>query len=191
MLMNDRLIEVYSAALKVFSEYGYKKATMEDIASELGLTKGAIYQYAKSKQDLYDNTVKFGLLNWQSRVFDAVRKETDVEKQFEVMCKKAYIYLSEDTMLKKVLVKDPSMFPLSFDSDPYKDINGTSMNFLKDIIDRGVRENKFRKIDTALATRFLFSTYKMMIIETYVHEEQDGSIDSIFDIITRGFYCTK
>jgi len=191
MQNTDRLNEVYAAALLVFSEYGFKKATVEDIALELGLTKGALYQYAKNKKDLYDRAVEFGLLNWQTKVFDAVSKESDVKKQFEVMCKKACIYLSEDTLLKKILIKDPSIFPMSFNSDPFKDVNNTSMSFLQSILDRGIQEKKFRKMDTALMSRFLFSTYKMLIIETYVLEEQDSNIDSVIDIITQGFFCTK
>jgi len=191
MQKQDKLNEIYAAALTVFSEYGYKKATLEDIAAQLGLTKGALYQYAKSKKDLYYRTVEFSLLNWQCKVFDAVSKETDVEKQFIVLCKMACIYLSEDIMLKKILIKDPSIFPISFNTDPFKTVNNTSMNFLRSILDKGISENKFRRMDTELMTRFLFSIYKMLIIETYVLEEQDANIDSVIDIITQGFFSTK
>jgi AcrR family transcriptional regulator len=45
-----RIIE---AALKIFSEKGYHSATMDDIAELLGVSKGALYQYFKSKEDLY------------------------------------------------------------------------------------------------------------------------------------------
>jgi len=187
----DRLSEVYSAALTVFSTFGYKKSTVEEIAAELGLTKGALYQYAINKRDLYEHTVKFGLMNWQNKVFDAVRDEPDVKKQFKDMCIKGFVYLSEDTRLKSVLIKDPSMFPMSFISDPFRDVNNASMDFIKNIIDRGISENKFRKMDAAFVTRFLFSIYKMLIIETYVLEEQDSNIESVIDIITQGFFCSK
>ena len=185
----DRLSEVYSAALTVFSNLGYKKATVEEIASELGFTKGALYQYAINKRDLYEQTVKFGLMNWQNKVFDAVRDETDVKKQFKDMCIKGFVYLSEDTRLKNVLIKDPSMFPMSFTSDPFKDVHNTSMDFIKNIIDRGIRDNKFREMDASFVTHFLFSIYKMLIIETYVLEEQDSNINSVVDILTQGLFC--
>lgn len=45
-----RIIE---AALAVFSEKGYHSATMDDIAERLGVSKGALYQYFKSKEELY------------------------------------------------------------------------------------------------------------------------------------------
>lgn len=39
-------------ALKLFSERGYYKTRMIDIASSMGVSKGAIYQYFDSKQEL-------------------------------------------------------------------------------------------------------------------------------------------
>ncbi|MFQ5831364.1 MAG: TetR/AcrR family transcriptional regulator [Candidatus Thorarchaeota archaeon] len=39
-------------ATKLFSERGYSKTRMIDIAKSMGVSKGAIYQYFRSKQDL-------------------------------------------------------------------------------------------------------------------------------------------
>ena len=39
-------------ALRLFSERGYYKTRMIDIASSMGVSKGAIYQYFDSKQEL-------------------------------------------------------------------------------------------------------------------------------------------
>jgi AcrR family transcriptional regulator len=46
----DRIAE---AALEVFSKKGYHDATMDDIAGRLGVSKAALYQYFKSKEELY------------------------------------------------------------------------------------------------------------------------------------------
>jgi len=44
--------EVLDAGLRVFASKGYRGATIEDIAKELGFTSAALYYYIKSKQDL-------------------------------------------------------------------------------------------------------------------------------------------
>jgi AcrR family transcriptional regulator len=44
--------KILEAALEVFKEKGYFKSTMDDIANELGISKGAIYQYFDSKEQL-------------------------------------------------------------------------------------------------------------------------------------------
>ena len=43
---------VIKAAIKVFSKKGFHDATMDDIASELGVSRGALYLYFKSKNNI-------------------------------------------------------------------------------------------------------------------------------------------
>jgi AcrR family transcriptional regulator len=47
--VRDRIVR---AALQVFGERGFHRATMQDIVRESGLSVGAIYTYFKSKSDL-------------------------------------------------------------------------------------------------------------------------------------------
>jgi AcrR family transcriptional regulator len=44
--------EVIAAAARVFSERGYDGTSIRDIALALGLSKGSLYYYARTKQDL-------------------------------------------------------------------------------------------------------------------------------------------
>ena len=46
----DKIVE---AAHEVFSKKGYHDATMDDIAERVGVSKGALYQYFRSKEELY------------------------------------------------------------------------------------------------------------------------------------------
>jgi AcrR family transcriptional regulator len=54
---NDKILtrkrEIFSAAEKVFGNQGYAAATVEEVASEAGLSKGSIYNYFTSKQALF------------------------------------------------------------------------------------------------------------------------------------------
>jgi AcrR family transcriptional regulator len=49
--------EVLNAALRVFAAKGYRAATIEDIATELGFTPAAIYYYVKGKKALLNQIV--------------------------------------------------------------------------------------------------------------------------------------
>lgn len=48
--VRDRII---AAALRVFSERGYRGATIQDVVRDSGLSVGAIYTYFKSKDELF------------------------------------------------------------------------------------------------------------------------------------------
>ncbi len=51
-LNGTRWDEVLAAAAEVFGEKGYRGATLQDIASRLGMLKGSLYYYIQSKEDL-------------------------------------------------------------------------------------------------------------------------------------------
>jgi AcrR family transcriptional regulator len=48
----QRRFEVLRAAARTFNRRGFHTATLDDVADELGVTKPAIYYYAKSKDEL-------------------------------------------------------------------------------------------------------------------------------------------
>jgi len=49
-LVRTRILE---SAHRVFSQKGYREATMDEIADGLGLSKPALYRYYKSKEELF------------------------------------------------------------------------------------------------------------------------------------------
>jgi AcrR family transcriptional regulator len=51
----ERWQEIADAAAEVFYEKGYEAATLQEIADRVGILKGSIYYYIKTKGDLLDN----------------------------------------------------------------------------------------------------------------------------------------
>jgi AcrR family transcriptional regulator len=51
-VVEDRREQIMEAALRVFAQKGFVRATNKDIAQEAGITPGLIYHYFKSKDDL-------------------------------------------------------------------------------------------------------------------------------------------
>jgi len=50
--------EILEAALSVFAEKGYAAARMEDIATKAGVTKGTIYLYFPSKEEVFKSLAR-------------------------------------------------------------------------------------------------------------------------------------
>ena len=173
----QKLNELYRAALKIFSRYGYKKATLEDIAAELGMTKGALYLYVKNKRDLYERTVAGALIRWQDRVEEAVKKETEPINKLTVLAFSAFQYLAEDEEMRNVLVQDPEIFPMFPREDPFFDINERSRNMLKAVLKEGIEKKVFREVDLDSVVWLLFSMYKMFIIEAYIIRGKESTLN--------------
>lgn len=50
--------EIVAAALEVFAEKGFAAARLDDIAARAGVSKGALYLYFETKQDLFEAVVR-------------------------------------------------------------------------------------------------------------------------------------
>ncbi|WP_426570118.1 TetR/AcrR family transcriptional regulator [Streptomyces canus] len=49
----DRLTEVLDAAYECLTRYGVRRTTMDDIASTMGVSRSAVYQYVRNKDDAF------------------------------------------------------------------------------------------------------------------------------------------
>jgi AcrR family transcriptional regulator len=57
-VVEDRREQILDAAMRVFSQKGFAKATNKDVAREAGITPGLIYYYFESKESLLANILE-------------------------------------------------------------------------------------------------------------------------------------
>lgn len=187
-IANDTVME---AAIRAFSAYGYKKATLEDIAGDLGILGSSMYAYAESKRDLYEQAVRFILLRWQNRVKQAVEAENSPKSKLLALCETALTYLSEDAQFCALLKNDPSIFPMFPTADPYEDINEESVAMIERILVSGSEAGEFRTVEPRPTAEWIFSLYKGLIIHAYVQGETEylaRYMHTAIDLITNGLY---
>ena len=55
-------LALVDAALSVFSRVGFAAAKMDDVAEEAGVSKGTVYLYFDSKEQLFEGMVKSKML---------------------------------------------------------------------------------------------------------------------------------
>jgi AcrR family transcriptional regulator len=72
--------QIIVAAKKVFSEKGFNKATMEDIATEAELSPGTLYLYFKNKEELYAS-LSLRILQYLSIRVEHVNNEKAMEPE--------------------------------------------------------------------------------------------------------------
>ena len=68
--------EIIEASIKVFSEKGFYEATMHDIANAVEMGVGTLYQYFKSKDDLYYNAILYKLNEFHDFYEEKIRDKT-------------------------------------------------------------------------------------------------------------------
>lgn len=52
-MASERKDQILDAGLEVFGRYGYGKATMQEIAAAVGISRAALYQHFRTKEELF------------------------------------------------------------------------------------------------------------------------------------------
>ena len=68
--------EILKEAKKLFSKYGFKKVSMDEIAKNAGVTKKTVYANFASKEELLNSLIKLELQDMKER-FEKMEKESD------------------------------------------------------------------------------------------------------------------
>ena len=83
--------QIIVAAKRVFSEKGYSKSTMEDIAREAELSPGTLYLYFKNKDELYAS-LSLRILQYLNIRLEDVKKEKDIEPRQKITAIKEALF---------------------------------------------------------------------------------------------------
>ena len=79
---------IIDGAMKTFFKLGYQKAKMTDIGKTLGVSKGAIYQYFKSKEELFIEVFDLLITQRRTKILEYLEKNglegIKSEKYFEL-----------------------------------------------------------------------------------------------------------
>jgi AcrR family transcriptional regulator len=184
-----RLEKIYEVSLSVFSRFGFKKATVEDIAAELGMTKGNIYLYAKSKRDLYEKSIIHVIRKYQAFMVAASRSETDVVQKIVSMAEAGFEFISKNEPFRVLLGSDPDLLKPAeevFSSQnivEYSNVLDISKNLLKEALKQGIAEKRFRDFDADYISEILSQIYQMFIQEDFVVSDQTSKPKKTEEIV--------
>lgn len=76
---DPRRAAILAAAFQTFCHYGFRRTSMEDIASAVGLSRPALYQHYQNKQDIYRSLIQNYFDVTETRVRAALIPAMDAE----------------------------------------------------------------------------------------------------------------
>lgn len=68
---------ILKAAQEIFSKYGYKKTTLDDIARYIGKGKSALYYYYKNKEQIFEAVLAFEVTQLRDELFNELDAAKD------------------------------------------------------------------------------------------------------------------
>lgn len=163
--MNKTKDLIFKSAIKIFSESGYRGATMDDIAINAGLAKGTLYYHFNSKEEIFNFIVEEGIKILQSQVAEIQRMNIDPIEKLVKICRIQLTFLDKYTDFFKVV-----MSQLWGTENRQNELRHKIRSYIKEIevnIKSAMENGKIEKGDTELiAFQFFGSLCSSAIYES-------------------------
>lgn len=153
---------VINTSRSLFTKYGFKKVTMDEIALKSGVTKKTIYSYFKDKNDL----IKFFLYDEISKMKDIVIRidEEDIDACDKVhkMIYSLLEFRREDELISKF---NENYLDIYIARECLDILNNSIISEIKRLLDKGIINGDIRSCDTQLTSFLIYKLYVSVMFE--------------------------
>ena len=144
--------ELVDLAARVFYEHGFKGATMQNIADELGILKGGLYHYVGSKEDLLYHVIESPHREALDLVHECQAMGGDVVDRLSALVRGQVLRLTKNYIHWHIFLNDYD----SLKEDQKRHLveeRKTYQGYLHSLIEEGQSKGVFRKdMDASLAS---------------------------------------
>lgn len=157
----EALEKILSSSVELFSQYGFKSITMDDIARRAGISKKTLYQHFANKQEVVNESVAWYKNNTTESCVGVLK---DAENAIEAMVR---ILAFFDTMYKRI--NPMAIFEMQrFFPDAYKQFRDLLIErdvvLVKENILQGIKEGYYREdLNADLMARYRIETSLMAL----------------------------
>lgn len=144
----ERRAQIMQAALVCFNRKGYNNTTMDDIVAESGLSKGSLYWYFKSKDDLFAEALLSVFANIGQEALAGLEQCATTSDKVRAMAQTAASFGNAAQGLFNLFLEFWASSPRREEAgqlwsgllDQYKDV-------IVGIIQEGMNKGEFRHVD--------------------------------------------
>ena len=190
--------QIIVAAKRVFSEKGYSKSTMEDIAREAELSPGTLYLYFKNKDELYAS-LSLRILQYLNIRLEDVKKEKDIEPRQKIAAIKEALFdvYQFDPMILINMFHLQSSETLKNLSSPLleniTELSRNSLTILSEIFKGDTGKDVFASHHPTAVADIVWSLFTGVVLweesKRMIDNEKDflkQTLDVAFEIFSRG-----
>ena len=189
-LQDRRKEQIMSAALSVVVAKGYDQSRMDDIVEKSQLSKGAIYWYYKSKEEVYLSLVDYWFLQYSSGVVDTLQQQESASDQLKALFDFFIGQFDKNPTTFKLLVEFWRLAGLNPNfNTKLQQIYSDFLEYIIEIIKVGVANGEFKNVEpriTALSILINIEGINWFTLFDKSGVEAHEYIDTISNFILNG-----
>ncbi|HEY4066249.1 MAG TPA: TetR/AcrR family transcriptional regulator [Burkholderiaceae bacterium] len=188
--------ELLDAALDLFVERGFAAARSEDVAARAGVSKGTLYLYYPSKEELLKEVIRHHVINPIAEAAQIIREfEGSTPELLALMLRMWWEHIGETRAsgIIKLMTSEVRNFPeiAQFYVD---EVVTPSHQMLVGVIERGVARGEFRAVSTPEAVNALVAPLVFLALNKHslgacsaaFQLESKGVIEALIDMVLFG-----
>lgn len=161
-----RPAELIAAALELFVEKGYAATRLDDVAAHAGVSKGTLYLYFESKEDLFKAVVREGLLPALAEGEALVRDFAgDSETLLREVAGRMWRLIGAQRIggIPKLIFAEARNFP-EIAAFYHDEVIRRGTALVRAVIERGIARGEFRPVDVEAAIHIVIAPVLMRMI---------------------------
>ena len=139
--------QIYKAALKVFSKYGYYKADVDLIAQKAKIGKGTVYRYFESKKNLFISLVEWGLGKLKDEILTNIEGIDDEIEKINTALEVYFNFYKSQKGFYRVLIYEKYNF-MDEIARKFKETYFAHLHIIENIFQQGIQKGIFKNIET-------------------------------------------
>ncbi|MGM4910198.1 TetR/AcrR family transcriptional regulator [Rhizobium sp. 768_B6_N1_8] len=187
-----RPAEILDAAFEEFVDSGYVATRVEDIASRVGVTKGTVYVYFETKEQLFEAMIGHISEPLEGLLASANELKGTATERLQKTIELIYDLVVRDRRLRELMrfiIAEGSRFPQIVDRHHEAFIDPLDWQ-MQSLIDDGVRLGEFRSApaafsDAVVAPAITFLFFKLLFDERRPLD-RDAYVKAHIDLVLHG-----
>lgn len=184
--MNKKEI-VIQTARELFTKYGYKKVSMDEIAKESNVTKKTIYTYFKDKESMFQYFVMEELENMKIELEKQKKKK---QSFLEFVSKSLYYMLvyRKNSDLISSIIKEVQLEKESKANCFLKLYDDEILKFIEENIEKEIESGNIKKCDAHLTAFIIYKVYIAVMFEYDRDLDEEKVTKEITSILKDGLF---
>jgi TetR/AcrR family fatty acid metabolism transcriptional regulator len=186
----SRKDEIIKVASNLFSQKSYHDVTMDQIAGEVGVAKGTIYLYFKSKENLYLGILEHTFETIESILEKEIAKEDPAPQKLKKILRLIFQFYFQNMDVLRILTRDETrLIREHFEFTEHW--RHRRIKLYRKVLEKGIKEGSFRSANTELMALIIFGLVGSVMF-FYPTDKTAGEIaEEVFSMISEGIMTTQ
>jgi AcrR family transcriptional regulator len=179
----DRPQEITAAAFEAFAEKGFARTRVDDVAKRAGVSKGLLYLYFKTKEELFKAVVKSVVIRRVDRLIENVASTELSSEDFirgPLLSFLKQIPGSPVAIVVRLLISEGPRHP-DLVNYYYENVVAKGLAAISGFIKRGVTQGEFRKSAVSDLPHLMLAPVMLSIVWGIIFNDRQLDTDTLIE----------